>query len=150
MRGGLRRWKRGVDSRGVSNAVAYATEASCDAHFGSLQGVEAALGYGGGAAVTRFVATRDAVHVDALSVGALRRWISGEDPASGEPRGRQMHSPNADLMLDGTINFPKSYSIAAIINPEIAAEFEALQDRLRDRVIATWQRELNARRGAGG
>lgn len=150
MRGGLRRWKRGVDSRGVSNAVAYATEASCDAHFGSLQGVEAALGYGGGAAVTRFVATSHAIHTDALSVGALRRWISGEDPASGELRGRRMHSPNADLMLDGTINFPKSYSIAAIINPEIAAEFEALQDRLRDRIITTWQRDLNARRGAGG
>lgn len=150
MRGGLRRWKRGVDSRGVSNAVAYATEATCDAHFGSLQGVEAALGYGGGAAVTRFVATSDAVHVAALSVGALRRWISGEDPESGEPRGRQMHSPNADLMLDCTINFPKSYSIAAIVNPAIAAEFEALQDRLRDRIIATWQRDLNARRGAGG
>lgn len=150
MRGGLRRWKRGVDSRGVSNAVAYATEASCDAHFGTLQGVEAALGYGGGAAVTRFVATSDAIHTDALSVGALRRWICGEDPASGETRGRQMHSPNADLMLDGTINFPKSYSIAAIINPEIAAEFEALQDRLRDRIITTWQRDLNARRGAGG
>lgn len=150
MRGGLRRWKRGVDSRGVSNAVAYATEASCDAHFGSLQGVEAALKYGGGAAVTRFVATSDAIHADALSVGALRRWISGEDPVSGEPRGRQMHSPNADLMLDGTINFPKSYSIAAMINPEIAAEFEALQDRLRDHVITIWQRDLNARRGAGG
>ncbi|MFD0790222.1 AAA family ATPase [Microbacterium insulae] len=134
----------------MSNAVAYATEATCDAHFGSLQGVEAALGYGGGAAVTRFVATCDAVDVDALSVGALRRWISGEDPASGEPRGRQMRSPNADLMLDGTINFPKSYSIAAIINPEIAAEFEALQDRLRDRIITTWRRDLNARRGAGG
>ncbi|MFE7845295.1 AAA family ATPase [Microbacterium sp. NPDC057407] len=150
MRGGLRRWKRGVDSRGVSNAVAYATEASCDAHFGTLQGVEAALGYGGGAAVTRFVATSDGIRTDALSVGALRRWIAGEDPASGEPRGRKMHSPNADLMLDGTINFPKSYSIAAIINPEIAAEFEALQDRLRDRIITIWQRELNARRGAGG
>ncbi len=150
MRGGLRRWKRGADSRGVSNAVAYATEATCDAHFGSLQGVEAALGYGGGAAVARFVATSDAVHIDALTVGALRRWISGEDPASGEPRGRQMHSPNADLMLDGTINFPKSYSIAAIIDAEIAAEFEALQDRLRDRIITAWRRELNARRGAGG
>lgn len=139
-----------MDSRGVSNAVAYAMEASCDAHFGSLQGVEAALGYGGGAAVARFVATSDAIHTDALSVGALRRWICGEDPASGEPRGRQMHSPNADLMLDGTINFPKSYSIAAVINPEIAAEFEALQDRLRDRILTMWQRELNARRGAGG
>lgn len=150
MRGGLRRWKRGVDSRGVSNAVAYATEATCDAHFVSLQGVEAALGYGGGAAVTRFVATSGTIHADALRVGELRRWISGQDPDSGEPRGRQMHSPNADLMLDGTINFPKSYSLAAIVNPEIAAEFEALQDRLRDRIIATWLRDLNARRGVGG
>src|SRR5690606_20103717 len=47
-------------------------------------------------------------------------------------------------------NAPKSYSLAALIHPELAAEYEALQDRLRERVIKTWQRELNARRGVGG
>ena len=53
-------------------------------------------------------------------------------------------------MLDGTINAPKSFSVASLLHPELATEFEALQDRLRDRVITMWQRELNARRGAAG
>lgn len=150
MRGGLRRWKRGVDSHGVRSAVAYATEATCDAHMAGLQGVEAALAYGGGAAVDRFVVTSDGVHEDRLSVSELRRWVSGEDPSDGATRGRRMHSPNADLLLDGTINFPKSFSLAAILDPGLAVEFEALQDRLRHRILEMWQRELNARRGAGG
>lgn len=71
-------------------------------------------------------------------------------PKTDERRGRDLHSPDADLILDGTINAPKSYSIAAMLNADLAAEFESLQDRLRDRIIATWQSELNARRGAGG
>lgn len=53
-------------------------------------------------------------------------------------------------MLDGTLNHPKSYSIAALLHPELADEFEALQDRLRERILLTWQTELNARRGHGG
>ncbi|MFS2242756.1 relaxase domain-containing protein [Microbacterium sp. OR16] len=36
------------------------------------------------------------------------------------------------------------------MHPELAAEFESLQDRLRDRILLTWQTELNARRGHGG
>ena len=68
----------------------------------------------------------------------------------GEERGHQGLSPDADLLLDGTLNHPKSYSIAALLHPELAAEFEALQDRLRERILLTWQRELNARRRHGG
>ncbi|KQP67860.1 hypothetical protein ASF40_20100 [Microbacterium sp. Leaf288] len=90
------------------------------------------------------------IRTDLLDETALRRWVDGCDPVTGERRGRDLRSADADLILDGTINAPKSYSIAALINPELAAAFEALQDRLRDRIITTWQAELNARRGAGG
>ncbi len=90
------------------------------------------------------------IRTDGLDEAALRRWVDGCDPATGERRGRDLRSADADLILDGTINAPKSYSIAALIHPELAREFEALQDRLRERVITTWQRELNARRGTGG
>lgn len=74
----------------------------------------------------------------------------GADPHSGAQRGRPHCLDNADLLLDGTINFPKSYSIAALLNPELAAEFESLQDRMRDLTITLWQRDLNARRGHAG
>ncbi len=151
MRGGLRSWKRGVDSRGIRNAISYALDGSCDAHR-EVRGSDMAARYadGGGVTVTRQTVVAGAVARDELDAASLRRWIEGNNPATGEPRGLIHRSDNTDLLLDGTINFPKSYSVAAILDPGIAAEFEELQDRMRDRTITLWQRELNARRGRGG
>ncbi|WP_460799001.1 AAA family ATPase [Microbacterium sp. GXF0217] len=100
--------------------------------------------------MSRFIVDNGVITSDVLTAGGLRVWLTGHDPITGEERGVQRLSPDADLLLDGTINHPKSYSIAALLHPELAAEFEALQDRLRDRVLLTWQAELNARRGHGG
>ena len=152
MRGGLERWKRGVESAGVRQAMAYAFKGSCDSHLRSVTGVEALAAYAdsGSGRVTRCTVEQGRIATDGLDAEELRRWIDGHDPRTDAPRGRELRSPHADLILDGTINAPKSYSIAALINDDLAAEFEALQDRLRRRIITTWQRELNARRGAGG
>jgi hypothetical protein len=151
VRGGLERWKRGVGSQGVRQALAYAFRGSCDSHLGSRVGVDALAGYSdadGG--VTRFTVVAGVLTSDVLDAAQLRRWVDGRDPETDERRGRDLTSPDADLILDGTINAPKSYSIAALLDPDLAVAFEALQDRLRDRILMTWQRELNARRGAGG
>lgn len=152
MRGGLERWKRGVGSQGVRQALAYAFQGSCDSHLRSTAGAEALAAYSaaGGGGVTRFVVEDGAINADALDEEQLRRWVDGRDPATNDRRGRDLTSPEADLILDATINAPKSYSIAAMLNADLATEFESLQDRLRDRIITTWQSELNARRGAGG
>lgn len=152
MRGGLERWKRGVESQGVRQAMAYAFTGSCDSHLRAVTGVEALAAYSGGdvARVDRFTVEAGAIFVNGLDAAELRRWVNGHDPLTDDPRGRELTSPHADLILDGNINAPKSYSIAALLNEDLANEFEALQDRLRTRIITTWQRELNARRGAGG
>ncbi|MDW4573254.1 AAA family ATPase [Microbacterium sp. M3] len=152
MRGGLERWKRGVESRGVRQAIAYALEGVCDAHVVHSPGIDELEEYSGtaDASVTRFVVEHGAIRSDELSSGALRVWLSGHDPVTGEERGKTLLRSDSDLLLDGTLNHPKSYSIAAMLHPEVAAEFEALQGRIRDRVITLWQRELNARRGHGG
>ncbi|WP_426320734.1 AAA family ATPase [Microbacterium sp. E-13] len=152
MRGGLERWKRGVDSRGVRQAIGYALEGTCDAHLHHSPGVDALEAYSAASAetVSRFIVASGRIGKDELTAGGLRVWLTGHDPVTGEDRGHQRLSPDADLLLDGTINHPKSYSIAALLHPELAAEFEALQDRLRDRILLTWQTELNARRGRGG
>jgi len=152
MRGGLERWKRGVESHGVRSAIAYALEGTCDASLRLSSGVEALAAYSETEqrTVTRFAVEDGAIETDQLSRGQLCQWVDGFDPLTGEHRGRVLSSPQADLLLDGTINAPKSFSVVALIHPELAVEFEALQDRLRDRVIRIWQRELNARRGAGG
>ncbi|MFD0788948.1 AAA family ATPase [Microbacterium insulae] len=152
MRGGLERWKRGVESRGVRQAISYALEGTCDAHLQRSPGVDALEAYSAasGSTVSRFIAANGIITSDELTAGGLRVWLTGHDPVTGEERGHQRLSPDADLLLDGTLNHPKSYSIAALLHPELATEFEALQDRLRDRILLTWQTELNARRGHGG
>lgn len=131
--------------------MAYAFQGSCDSHLRST-GVDALAGYSQPATsgVTRCTVEGGMVSTDVLDEERLRRWVDGLDPDTGERRGRDLSSSDADLILDGTINAPKSYSIAALIDPDLAREFEALQDRLRDRIIRMWQAELNARRGAGG
>jgi exodeoxyribonuclease V alpha subunit len=152
MRGGLERWKRGVESRGVRRAIGYALEGTCDAHLHLAVGVDALEAYGAASSqtVSRFIVASGRIGSDELTADGLRVWLAGHDPITGEGRGHQRLSPDADLLLDGTLNHPKSYSIAALLHPELATEFEALQDRLRDRILLTWQTELNARRGHGG
>nr|WP_225222186.1 AAA family ATPase [Microbacterium gallinarum] len=115
-------------------------------------GVDALEAYGAASnsTVSRFIVASGRIGKDELTAGGLRVWLTGHDPVTGVERGHQRLSPDADLLLDGTLNHPKSYSIVALLHPELAAEFEALQDRLRDRILLTWQTELNARRGHGG
>jgi exodeoxyribonuclease V alpha subunit len=144
----MRSWKRGTQSRGIRNAMSYAFDGTCDAH--DTSGIDAAPACSGADTVARFTVVDGLIAHDPLSADQLCTWIEGANPATGERRGRAAHSPSADLILDGTINFPKSYSIAVILHPDLADEFEALQDRMRDRILLMWQRELNARRGAGG
>lgn len=152
MRGGLERWKRGVGSRGVGQAIDYALKGTCDAHLHPTTGSDALEMYSAAAdaSVTRFVVADGTIVADELTSGALRMWVTGHDPVTGEERGVQRLTADADLLLDATVNHPKSYSIAALLHPELAVEFEALQDRLRDRILLTWLRELNARRGHSG
>lgn len=153
MRGGVARWKRGVAGSGIASAAAYAFGGACDSgheyDVTSAQGTINAARYAGNT-VERFVATSTGITVDQLDVDQLQVWFAGSDPATGERRGRDLVSPATDLVLDATINAPKSFSLAAVLDPEINAAYEALQDRLRDRIITMWREELNARRGRAG
>jgi nucleoside-triphosphatase THEP1 len=110
----------------------------------------ASYGTGDAANVSRFTVTNRGVDEDILDAATLARWVDGSDPVTGERRGRELTSPDADLLLDGTMNMPKSFSLAVLLTPQLREEFDALQDRIRDRTLALWHRELNARRGAGG
>ena len=151
MRGGVARWKRGQRSHGVRQAVDYAFSGVCDATLTAktAEGVIAAAGYAD-AVMTRYIVEHGAIRDDLLTRDQLKDWVDGLDPLAGERRGRDLESPVADLILDATINAPKSFSIAAMLDPDLAAAYEDLQDRLRDRIIKLWQSELNARRGKGG
>src|SRR6185312_1150514 len=126
MRGGLERWKRGKASEGVGQAVAYAFDGICDA---ALQRRDAAVmravdyGTGDAATVSRYTVTNVGIEEDALDASGLACWVDGYDPLTGERRGRELASPDADLLLDGTMNMPKSFSLAVLLVPELRAEF---------------------------
>jgi hypothetical protein len=132
----------------VKQAVAYAFSGACDATLTArtADGVIAAADYAD-AVMTRHIVENGAIRDDLLNRQQLKDWVDGCDPLTAERRGRSLESPSADLVLDATINAPKSYSIAALLDPELLAAYEDLQDRLRDRIIKLWQSELNARRG---
>ncbi|MEN2742909.1 AAA family ATPase [Microbacterium sp. X-17] len=115
----------------------------------TADGALAAAGYAD-AVMTRYIVENGAIRDDLLTRSQLKDWVDGVDPLTGERRGRDLESPVADLILDATINAPKSFSIAAMLDPELAAAYEDLQDRLRDRILKLWQTELNARRGKQG
>lgn len=151
MRGGVARWKRGQAAQGVKQAVHYAFGGVCDASLTArtADGALAAAGYAD-AVMTRYIVENGVCRDDLLTRSQLKCWVDGVDPLTGERRGRDLESPVADLILDATINAPKSFSIAAMLDPELAAAYEDLQDRLRDRIIKLWQTELNARRGKQG
>ncbi|MEY9853098.1 exodeoxyribonuclease V alpha subunit [Leifsonia sp. EB41] len=135
----------------MKQAVQYAFAGVCDSTLTAktADGVIAAAGYAD-AVMTRYIVEDGNIRDDLLTRSQLKKWVNGVDPLTGERRGRDLESPVADLILDATINAPKSFSIAAMLDPELAAVYEDLQDRLRDRIIKLWQSELNARRGKQG
>ncbi|MGP6177765.1 AAA family ATPase [Microbacterium sp. A196] len=131
--------------------MAYAFRGSCDSHL-RASGIDALGAYSrvDTSTVARFVAERGTIMRDELDAQQLNKWVDGRDPETGALRGRELASPVSDLILDCTINAPKTFSIAALLHSEIEHAYEALQDRLRNHIIMTWEHELNARRGAGG
>ncbi len=108
-----------------------------------LPGVDALEAYSAesGEAVSRFIVASGRIGKDELTACGLLVWLTRHDPVAGEERGQQRLIPDADLLLDGTLNHPKPYSIAALLYPELTAEFGALQDRRHDRIVLTWQTE---------
>lgn len=86
MRGGLERWKRGVESRGVRQAVAYALEGTCDAHMHHSPGVDALEAYSAASdsTVSRFIVANGVITSDELTAGGLRVWLTGHDPVTGK------------------------------------------------------------------
>ena len=56
-------------------------------------------------------------------------WVAGLDPDTGEPKGRLRTDGRAVRFVEVTVNGPKSWSLAAELHPDIAAAYEAAQDR---------------------
>jgi conjugative relaxase-like TrwC/TraI family protein len=70
-----------------------------------------------------------------LSGDGYEAWVAGLDPDTGQPRGRLRTHGRAVRFVEVSVNGPKSWSLAAELQPDIAAAYEAAQDRAAGQVI---------------
>jgi exodeoxyribonuclease V alpha subunit len=100
----------------------------------------------------RFAAALDApaVELASLSGDGYEGWVAGLDPETGEPRGRVRTDGQAVRFVEVTVNGPKSWSLAAELHPDVAAVYEAAQDRAASEVIGWLARHATTRVGPRG
>ncbi len=99
----------------------------------------------------RFVATPDGVEaVGALDGDAYEAWVAGLDPLSGEPRGRLRHDASAVRFVEVVVNGPKSWSLAAALDPKIAAAYDAAQGRAAQQITGWLAQHATTRVGPRG
>ena len=58
--------------------------------------------------------------------------MAGLDPDTGRPRGRLRTDDRAVRFVEVVVNGPKSWSLAAALHPDVAAAYDAAQDRAAD------------------
>ena len=90
------------------------------------------------------------VELASLSGDGYEAWVAGLDPETGEPRGRVRTDGQAVRFVEVTVNGPKSWSLAAELHPDVAAAYEAAQDRAAAQVIGWLARHATTRVGPRG
>src|SRR4051794_20117955 len=99
----------------------------------------------------RYTATAGRVQEQAPLTGeTYEAWVAGRDPSTGQPRGRPRTDAQAVRFVEVVVNGPKSWSLAAALHPEIAAAYDAAQDRAATQIIAWLSQHATTRVGPRG
>jgi exodeoxyribonuclease V alpha subunit len=99
----------------------------------------------------RFVARAGKVQEHAALTGdGYETWVAGRDPGTGEPRGRLRTDDRAVRFVEVVVNGPKSWSLAAAVHPDIAAAYDAAQDRAATQIIGWLAEHATTRVGPRG
>jgi len=99
----------------------------------------------------RFVATPDDVEaIGALDGDGYEAWVAGLDPLSREPRGRLRQDASAVRFVEVVVNGPKSWSLAAALDPDVAEAYDAAQDRAARQIIGWLAEHATTRVGPRG
>src|SRR5665811_2366083 len=85
-----------------------------------------------------------------LTGNAYEAWVGGYDPAKGAPKGRVRTDAAAVRFVEVVVNGPKSWSLAAALDPEIAAAYDGAQDRAAQQVIGWLAQHATTRVGPRG
>jgi conjugative relaxase-like TrwC/TraI family protein len=85
-----------------------------------------------------------------LTGEAYEAWVSGRDPDTGQPRGQLRTDDRAVRFVEVVVTGPKSWSLAAVLHPDIAAAYDAAQDRAAEQIIAWLSQHATTRVGPRG
>jgi len=107
---------------------------------------------------TRYVAERFQVPAPGASVvrvagsldgQAYERWVAGYDP-DDQPKGRLRTDAHGLRFVEVVVNGPKTWSLAATLHPQIAAAYDAAQDRAAAEIIGWMAEHATTRVGPRG
>ncbi|SDE33003.1 MobF family relaxase [Nocardioides lianchengensis] len=84
-----------------------------------------------------------------LDGDAYEAWVAGLD-LTGGPKGRVRTDDQAVRFVEVIVNGPKTWSLAAAVHPEIAAAYEAAQDRAAGEIIVWLAANATTRVGPRG
>ena len=133
----------------VYRGAASAARAYVEADRSSVDDYYLAEGTG---VARRFGASLDSSVVDLgdLDGDAYEKWVAGQDPVLGTPRGRLRADSNAVRFVEVTVNGPKTWSLAAVLHPEVAAAYDAAQGRAAEQIIGWVAAHATTRVGPRG
>jgi exodeoxyribonuclease V alpha subunit len=77
-------------------------------------------------------------------------WVAGVVVETGQPKGRLRKDPDALRFVEVTVNGPKTWSLAAALNPEVSAALDAAQERAATQIIAYLAGHATTRVGPRG
>jgi exodeoxyribonuclease V alpha subunit len=99
----------------------------------------------------RFTATTGRVQERTpLTGGAYETWVAGRDPDSRAPHGRLRTDTRAVRFVEVVVNGPKTWSLAAAVHSDVAAAYDAAQDRAASEIIGWLAGHATTRVGPRG
>lgn len=99
----------------------------------------------------RFVASPDAVvEAEPMDGATYEQWVAGYDVDTGKPHGRLRDDEHAVRFVEVTVNGPKTWSLAAALHPQLAAAYDAAQDRAAAEIIGWLAEHATTRVGPRG
>jgi len=81
---------------------------------------------------------------------AYERWVAGYDVETGQPKGRLRQDQQGLRFVEVVVNGPKTWSLAAALHPEIAAAYDAAQDKAATEIIGWLAEHATTRVGPRG
>src|SRR3954462_14359643 len=85
-----------------------------------------------------------------LTGDTYETWVAGQDPDTGQPRGRLRTDERAVRFVEVVVNGPKSWSLAAAVHPDVAVAYDAAQDRAAVEIIGWLAAHATTRVGPRG